>query len=72
MNNIGIITPTCGNVHYGPHSKLYWLVDSGATGHILMAPLLQNKIEVNHDLVEFPYGSYVDINHIGPLNCHLT
>ena len=56
VNNTDIITPNCNNVHYGPHSILYWIVDSGAANHISKSPLSQNKMEVNHDLVELPYG----------------
>ena len=47
VNNIGIITPTYNNVHYGLHSTLYWIVDSGATDHISKSPLSQNKMEVD-------------------------
>ena len=67
VNNTGIFTPICNNVHYGPHSTLYWIVDSRATDHISKSPLSQNKMEVDHDLVELLDGSQVEIKSIGSI-----
>ena len=64
MNNTDIITPICNNVHYGPHLTLYWIVDSGATDHTSKSLLSQNKMEVDHDFVELPNGSQVEIKSI--------
>ena len=64
VNNASIITPIYNNVQYGPHSTLYWIVDSGATDHVSKSPLSQNKMEVAHDLVELPHGSQTEIKSI--------
>ncbi|CAL9028584.1 unnamed protein product, partial [Prunus brigantina] len=66
-NATGIITPTCHIAQHESHSKLYWIVDSGATDHISHSPPTHNHTTTHHEFVGLPNGEQAEIHNIGSI-----
>ncbi|KAI5342472.1 hypothetical protein L3X38_010347 [Prunus dulcis] len=63
----GIITPTCHIAQRESHSKLYWIVDSGATDHNSHLPPTHNHTTTHHEFVGLHNGEQAEIHNIGSI-----
>jgi hypothetical protein len=68
-NVTGIITPSTGVTSIASHSKLCWIIDSGATDHVTSSVELMNpKYMPKSANVQLPNGSRLHIEATGSLN----
>ncbi|KAL6347397.1 hypothetical protein AAG906_018607 [Vitis piasezkii] len=60
---------SCNSVTSKPNSTSYWLLDTGATDHMICSPLLYHSTPkpINAS-INLPNGTTVPATHIGPVN----